>query len=99
MIPFALDDVPWPAITAASGGWMLFGLCMFGLITGRWLVTRREADSYIKRAETAEAERTTLIHTLAGMTGVGKLQKKISELAIQERLAAGDDTTDQDEVG
>lgn len=91
-----LEGVPWPAFTAATGGWMLFGLCMFGLITGRWLVTRREADSYIKRAETAEAERTTLIHTLAGMTGVGKLQKKISELAIQ---AALDDGTDQDEAG
>jgi len=87
----SLDGIPWPAVTAASGGWMLFGLCMFGLITGRWLVTRREADTYIKRAETAEAERTTLIQTLAGMTGVGKLQKKISELAIQAALDSEDD--------
>jgi len=76
------EGVPWPQVTAASGGWLLFGLTMYGLITGRWFVTRREADTYIKRAEKAEAGRDTLIGTVAEMTGVGRLQKKFAEMAI-----------------
>lgn len=40
-----MEALPWPAITASSGGWLLFGMCMYGFITGRWFVSRREADA------------------------------------------------------
>ena len=60
-----LEGLPWSAITAAGGGWALFGLTMFGLITGRWIVTRREADRVEKllekRAESAEKARDTAV--------------------------------------
>lgn len=77
-----LEGVPWQSVTAAGGGWFLFGMVMMGQITGRWSVSRREADTYIARAEKAEANVDTLIRTVAEMTGVGKLQKKFAELAI-----------------
>lgn len=52
------DGLPWPAITAAAGGWTLAGLVvvavLWALFNGR-LVTRREADLSEKRAEKAEA--------------------------------------------
>lgn len=51
-----LEGLPWPAQVGVAGlGWMLAAALLYGLITGRWIVTRREADIYIKRAETAEA--------------------------------------------
>lgn len=75
------EGVPWPQVTAASGGWLLFGYTMWCLITGR-LVTKREADVYIERAEKAEVGRDKLIGTVAEMTGVGKLQKRFAEMAI-----------------
>lgn len=73
-------DLPWPTITAASGGWLLTAAFVWSLISGR-LVTRREADTYIRRAETAEANVTKLIATTAEMTAVGKLQKRFAEAA------------------
>ncbi len=48
-------DTPWQSITAAAGGWTLFGLCMYGLMSRKWLITRGEADVYIRRAEVAES--------------------------------------------
>lgn len=76
-----MDQIPWPAVTASGGGWLLLGLAIYGLLSGRWFVSRREADIYIERAVKAENGRDDLIKTVAGMTGVGKLQQKFAELA------------------
>lgn len=76
-------ELPWPTITAASGGWLLTGAFVWAMITGR-LVTRREADEYVKRAERAEDNMKTSIETLAGLTAVGKIQRRFAEQAIEQ---------------
>lgn len=48
------EGLPWPAITAASGGWILLAACVYGLISGRWVVSRREANISEHRANKAE---------------------------------------------
>jgi hypothetical protein len=43
-----IDGLPWPAITAASGGWVLFGWLAWRVLsklTSGDLVTRREVDA------------------------------------------------------
>lgn len=89
-----MEGLPWPTITAASGGWALLGILLFGLISGRWIVSRREADSYLSRAEKAEANVETLVATVADLTAVSKLQKAVIdanlETAHQVRTAAGE---------
>ncbi len=79
-------DLPWSSITVAGGGWTLFGAVSWAvlrsLFTGS-LVTRREAEGYIERAEKAEANVERLIGITAETTAVGKLQKKFAEAAIE----------------
>ncbi len=41
-----LENLPWPAITAASGGWALAGLAVLAIITGR-LVPRSTLEDVI----------------------------------------------------
>lgn len=43
-----MEGLPWPAITAASGGWVLFGWLAWRVLTKLTngdLITRREADA------------------------------------------------------
>lgn len=87
-------DLPWPAITAASGGWLLFSLSMYGLLTGKWLVSRREADQYILRAEKAEANVELALQSMAAQTGVGKLQRKVLEAAAEATAESPSDPVD-----
>lgn len=75
-------DLPWPTITAASGGWLLTAAFVWALISGR-IVTRREADEYVRRAEKAEGNVEKLIATMAETTGVGKLQRKVLDAAAE----------------
>lgn len=42
----SIDSLPWPAITAAGGGWALLGLAVWAIITGR-LVPRSALDDVI----------------------------------------------------
>ena len=55
-----METIPWLSITAASGGWTLFGLAGAGLMTGmlspKWVVTLMQ-----KRIESLEAENKLLI--------------------------------------
>lgn len=76
-------ELPWPAITAASGGWVLLGLSVLGLMSGKWFVSRREADIYLDRAETAEKNVNDLIKALIGTTAVGKMQQRLVQAATE----------------
>lgn len=79
-------DLPWSSITVAGGGWTLFGMLSWAVIRALFkgdLVTRRESDGYIVRAEKAEANVERLIGITAETTAVGKLQKKFAEAAIE----------------
>lgn len=53
-----MEEVPWLTITAAGGGWTLFGglawLVLRGMLSGT-LLTRREADAMEKRIETQQS--------------------------------------------
>lgn len=62
-----LENLPWPAITAAGGGWVLLGFAVLAIITGR-LVPRStledvthdrnewRAESRIKDQQLAEKD-------------------------------------------
>lgn len=90
-----MDGLPWPTITAASGGWVLLGIAVVMLLTGKGIVSSREAASYLKRAETAEANNADLIKTLAELTAVGRLQKALVAAHQQATtLAEVDDSVD-----
>lgn len=85
-----MDGLPWPTITAATGGWAGFFAVSYmvvkRIVDGR-LITPREADALIERAEKAEEGRDILIKAIAETTGVGKLQKKFAEQAITDARA------------
>lgn len=83
-----MEALPWPTITASSGGWLLLGVLLYGLITGRWIATRRELDAAVTRAERAEANNEKLITTLAETTTTAKLQQAVMsaiDAAVQGR--------------
>ncbi|NUR07702.1 MAG: hypothetical protein HOQ45_11925 [Nocardioidaceae bacterium] len=92
-----IEGLPWPAQLGVAGlGWAITGYFIWSLFTGR-VVTRREADVYLTRAEKAETNLSTLISTNAEMTAVGHLQKAVIDAAIKTRnnnepgaLEAGD---------
>lgn len=52
------------------------------LLTGKGLASRREADSYLARAEKAEENVGKLVATVADLTAVSKLQKAVIDAAI-----------------
>lgn len=85
-----IDGIPWPQVTAASGGWLLLGIMLFGLISGRWMVSRREADTYLARAEKAEANVEKLVATVADLTVVSKLQKATIDAAFRANATLPD---------
>ena len=87
-----MDGLPWPTITAAAGGWTLFGLAALMLLTGKGIVSSREAQSYLTRAEKAEENNATLTKTLAELTAVGRLQKALvtAQQQAAEQLAEDD---------
>lgn len=87
-----MDGLPWPTITAASGGWVLLGIAVVMLLTGKGIVSSREAASYLKRAETAEANNADLIKALAEMTVFGKLQKAL--VVAKQQAAEVEDSID-----
>lgn len=87
-----MDGLPWPTITAASGGWVLIGIAVVMLLTGRGIVSSREAASYLKRAETAEKNVAALTQTLAELTAVGKLQKAL--VVAKQQAAEVEDSID-----
>lgn len=72
-----MDGLPWPTITAAGGGWILFGIAAVQLLTGRGLMSSREGMSYLARAEKAEANVEKLVTTLAETTTTAKLQQAV----------------------
>lgn len=80
-----IEGIPWPQFTAAAGGWFLLCLVLYGFVTGRWLVSRREADTYLSRAEKAEANVEKLVGTVADLTAVSKLQKATIDAALKAR--------------
>lgn len=89
-------DLPWPTITAASGGWVLLGIAVAMLLTGRGIVSAREARSYLARAEKAEADNAVLIRTVAELTAVGRLQKAL--VTAQQQAAQEADSGPAREV-
>lgn len=91
--------MPWQALTGAGAGWALLAVFLYGLITGRWIVSRREADTYLQRAEKAEANVEKLVATVADLTAVSKLQKAVIDAGLRARreqvdalAEAGDDS-------
>lgn len=84
-----MDGLPWPTITAATGGWVLAGVFVLALITGR-LVTRREADIYLERAERAEGHVDTLLQAVAETTTIGKLQKAVIDAGMRRAREDGE---------
>lgn len=86
-----IEGLPWQALTAASGGWALLGIAVFGLIRGN-LVPRRthedvihdrdqwRAESRIKDAQIAEKDQQ-----LRHLAEVGETQKAV--LSAVARLA------------
>lgn len=81
-----IEGLPWTAEVGVAGlGWFLFTASMYGLITGRWLVSSREAETYLKRAEKAEANVEKLVATVADLTAVSKLQKATIDAALHAR--------------
>ena len=87
-----MDGLPWPAITAATGGWALLGVAVVMLLTGKGIVSAREAKSYLTRAEKAEENLATLTQTVAELTAVGRLQKALvtAQQQAAEQLADDD---------
>lgn len=78
-----IENLPWPAITAASGGWALFGwlawMVMRKLISGD-LATRREVDnkdreiSALRDANREQGKQLSLLLDEALPTTVNVLQ-------------------------
>jgi len=88
-----LDTLPWQTLTAAGGGWALFGIAGWGVLSGR-LIPRAthndvvhdrdnwRAESRIKDAQIAEKD-TQLRH----LSEVGETQKAV--LTAVARLGGG----------
>ena len=59
-----MEQLPWPTITAASGGWLLFGAVLWlvirKLISGD-LLTRREADGMEREIADLRATKSELL--------------------------------------
>lgn len=84
-------QISWPALTAASGGWALFGFAGLAVLKG-WLVPRKthedtlhdrdewRAESRIKDAQVAEKDKQ-----LGHLAEVGETQKSV--LTALARLA------------
>lgn len=49
-----MEGLSWPAITAASGGWVLFGSTVIGFLRGSF-VLKVHYDEAVKRAERFES--------------------------------------------
>ncbi len=49
-----MEGLSWPAISAASGGWMLFGSMVIGFLRGSF-VLKVHYDDAVKRAERFES--------------------------------------------
>lgn len=49
-----MDGLSWPAISAASGGWVLFGFMVLGFLRGSF-VLKVHYDDAVKRAERFES--------------------------------------------
>jgi len=73
-----MDMIPWQALTVSGGGWALAIGVMWrtinGYVSGR-TVTRREADSIEKRADTAEKLAATLAAQNSELMEMTKLAK------------------------
>lgn len=83
-----IEGLPWPVWGGLfASGWAVTALLLVNYANGRWFVSRREALSYIKRAEHSETMNADLTKALAGFTAVGQLQKLMVEA---EERAAGE---------
>ncbi len=80
-----LSTIPWPEVGLGSG-WFVALYFVRLLFTGR-VVTRREADVYIKQAETASAHAQAGLEALAKMVPVSQLQKAAIDAALVVRDA------------
>ena len=75
-----IEGLPWPVWGGLfASGWAVTALLLLNYANGRWFVSRREADSYVKRAEHAESLNADLTKAVAGFTAVGQLQKALVE--------------------
>lgn len=75
-----MDLIPWQALTAAGGGWALFGFGGFLLMTGRLLpksVVAAIVDAVTRRAEAAERERDALISQNAELMEMARLAQNM----------------------
>ena len=79
-----IEGLPWPVWGGLfASGWCLSGLLLVNYASGRWFVSRREAKSYLDRAEHAEQLNRDLTQSLAGFTAVGQLQKLLVQAKEQ----------------
>ena len=67
-----MESLPWPALGPAAGGWIIAGWFVWALISGR-LVTKREADIYVTRAEKAEANVEKMNEQVSRLTAFAEL--------------------------
>lgn len=81
-------ELPWPTITAASGGWILVGYAILSLLSGKHIVSRREFDAMEARAIRAETgwdeERNTnrrLVEVNAKAIATGDLTTSVVQAA------------------
>ena len=63
----AFQGLPWPAFTAAFGGWILVGMCVLGIFRGS-LITRREAEGKDRELEAMREILATKDKTIADFT-------------------------------
>ena len=88
------ESLPWPAITAATGGWALAGLAVWSIITGK-LVPRStledvthdrnewRTESRIKDQQIAEKD-TQLDHMAEVGTTVNTIMRSLGAAADRE---------------
>lgn len=86
-----MESIPWGDVLQTGGAAGMLAVLFWMLATGR-LVTRREAETYLARAEKAEGNVERLIATVADQTAISKLQKATIEAALKANAQVGDDS-------
>lgn len=87
-----MDAVPWLSLTAASGGWTLFGLAGFSVLTG-WLTPRWVVSMMQKRIDALEAENRILLEQNATLLREGLPLSNAVMTAVKDAAAASKDET------
>lgn len=71
-----MESLPWPAITAASGGWALTAAYTWAVLTGR-LVPRDSLTEVVKRADRWEGVALRALGVAEKMTTQGEVTTAI----------------------